>query len=1504
MRRAILIIAILAALCGRGGAQELPNLVANPGFEQIEAGQPVGWELSGSVDLDNAQFYAGAMGLRMRHDDVATSTAREAVKAGSREYLLLAWVRVDDVAGTGARVRVFGPDETLVAQTEPMTGTEGWRRISLAFNPGGVNKATVELALENATGTVWFDDVVVAQASELRPLLQEASEEPGRENIALGRPYVLSPPPSYRYCTDPGDATQLTDGEYTVGYFWTQESTVGWYLYSPQIIVDLGQVHAIDGIMINCPGGGVAGVKFPNTVIYLVSDDGEHFHEVARLSPAGLRQDGSAWYTHRFLADDLNTRGRYVMILLEKAGSTVFADEIEVYPGDHDPRAVSFAGEPVSRTELAFRQYGITPESYRPGHFPETPHVKWAKPLAGGPIKAILMCYGGDMRDVCEIAQRTDLDYEPVQHFSFYGPKELGGLMQDQIRDALPEAEVMIVGGLRWEAVPQPLLEPIRARVREGMGLICVSTQPKWLDPIADVFEEAPLPDDQGILDSIAMDALPDYRPPRETHFHLGAYGQGRVARVRWAEFTRGAHSLLPAFDLDAIDDDGMGPGEIAHAALAKLILWAAQREPQGMAETVERVWRDRQFDEQLRETAEATPGALSAEPEQRCTLNGRNTVSAWLRDADGAVVDFAVQSYVVERDAAIEAVEMAQRVFEPGEPVEATVQVVGDVDGLTLAARLVDTYGRLLGEGETPVAAGGEVAISMPAPHPLTLACDLHLELRRGEDVLEKRLDRAWIDLPQDHDELIFCAWYAWDTQPTAYWGLRMLEQMGVDTYVSLPGAWRAENAAYANMRHGPENVERVYPANTDDSLVRRPCLSDPEYREQTRERVARMAAEVRPYGVIDWSLGDESTLGRRDYCRSQTCLAAFRAWLQERFESVAALNESWGTDFAAWDDVMPATREEIEGREHLGQWLDHRRYMEWLFADYHGWLREIIEEQIPQARVGISGTPRPNSYSGHDWWQLMQKALTHLSGYGGVQRELQRSFLRPGTFYSTFLGYDYKDSNEQRARYSPWDLLLHGASGINYYTLVSNTLNCPLIRPDGTLSRHAGWFFPEVQELKRGIGRLLIAAEYEHDGIAVHYSPPSVHAATATGLFEASNHLRNWQMNLTNVGRILQQCHFQFDFIHEEQMAAGALSDYRVLILPWSSAVSETEAAAIREFVEGGGTVIADCYCGVRDDHGHGRPMLDDLFGVRQSLDPPALEHATLTIEEGAGLGVSAVPVASGSADLELAGGEAAAKVDDAPALIARDVGEGTAVFLNCAFSNYMQVRATGVAGETQEEAASPEEVTRPIRALVTSLMERAGIHRPLLADAGAKGSQLEVSRLALGKIELVGILRSITEGAIDREDVLPFTLALEEPAHVYDCRAGKYLGRTDSVEGEALRGVAHLYALLPYRVAGLSVDGAASAAPGDAIEVALAVQAEGGEPGTHVIHVDVQAPGEDAGERHWYSRNVTAERGRATAVIPLALNDPTGEWTVVAREVISGEQARLTVNVAARD
>ncbi|HRU05284.1 MAG TPA: beta-galactosidase, partial [Candidatus Brocadiia bacterium] len=1294
------------------------------------------------------------------------------------------------------------------------------------------------------------------------------------------------------------------------------------------IVVDLGKVCPISGIMINCPGGGVAGVQFPKRITFRVSDDNESFYEVAELTPKGLKQDGKSWYTHKFLADGLKTRGRYVMISLDKAGTTAFADEVEVYKGDLDPASVTFAGKALNRMEMAFAQYALTPRTYTRGASPETPHIKWMTPLSGGPVKAIVMAYSDDMRDVVEVAQRLDLDYTPVSHYSFYRPEPLGQLMQEQIERALPTAQVMIVGGFRWEAMPKDLVEKIKARVKEGMGLVCVSLLSEWLDPVKDMVKEGALSGDQGILDPVPVSLLPGY-VKRKSYFQLADFGKGRVAFFQPQLLARSAHSLTMDFSLADIGESPAGPIEYSYGVLNRLILWAARRDVRKISQfsaspeairvevaprdhdgRLEVVVRDTFFEPMLTKQIPAPAAGGKFEIRPPAGGNGTHAVDVWLRDAKGAVVDLASSFYETRHPAKIEAIALSKPVYAAGEPIEASVKVGGAAAGMRVEARLLDTLDREVAPVMTAaIGADGKAVFRLPLPAPLTLAARLHVSLLRGDTLIEKRFERVWIDLPT-RDDYTFCAWYAWTSQPHAYYGMKLLRQFGVDTLVTLPGVERAQNTAWGNVRHGPENVSRVVPANKDDSRVRVPCLTDPDFRAKVGAKVAELAKAMRPYGVTEWSLGDESTLGRRDYCTSPSCLAAFREYLKQQHKTLAALNESWGSRFAKWEDVTPAKLTDVEKGGKIGAWLEHRRYMESVFADYHDWLRKVIVKEIPEARVGISGTPNVNSYSGHDWWKLMQGPLTHLSGYGGMQRELQRSFVRPGTFVTTFLGYDYKDSDEQRGRYAPWDLLFHGSGGVNYYTLESNTLNCPLIRPDMSLTNKAGWFFEEIRELKAGFGKLFMEARLEQDGIAVHYSPASIHAATALGLFSHRERLKNFGVNLNNVGKILQQIHAQYDFVHEEQMARGELRGRKALILPWSSAISEREAAAIKEFVEQGGTVIADSFCGVRDDHGSPRAMLDDLFGVKQPADVPQLEAKELVMGSGAaaaGLGalagVKTVPVACGAERLALAGGAALAAIGKAPAVVVNKVGKGRAILLNCSFFYYGDVAEGGVAGEVLEETAAALSVTAPIRAFVRGLLDAAGATAPIGVVTTPKemSAEIELARWKLGEARLLGVVRSVQAGPVDRKDTLSCALVLPKPFEVYESRSGKYLGKTAKIEDRFARGLARVYALLPYRVEKVTLSGGASATAGQAVKVNIGLATSGGPAGTHVAHLSVSGP--DGKERPWYAQNVVVKEGRAEAVIPLAFNDPAGEWKVVVRDVATGVEGAMSFRAGAQ-
>jgi hypothetical protein len=179
------------------------------------------------------------------------------------------------------------------------------------------------------------------------PLAIAASED----NLAHGKSYTLTPPPNYGLCTDPGDAKQLTDGEYTQGYFWAQKSTVGWQATEPVIVtIDLGRVEPVRGVSWST-AAGVAGVRWPKEISILVSDDGRNYYaagELVTLSARSGTPPTNGYALHRFKTDLLKTHGRFVSLVVTPNESFCFVDEIEVLKGEADWVQLAFQGEAIT----------------------------------------------------------------------------------------------------------------------------------------------------------------------------------------------------------------------------------------------------------------------------------------------------------------------------------------------------------------------------------------------------------------------------------------------------------------------------------------------------------------------------------------------------------------------------------------------------------------------------------------------------------------------------------------------------------------------------------------------------------------------------------------------------------------------------------------------------------------------------------------------------------------------------------------------------------------------------------------------------------------------------------------------------------------------------------------------------------------------------------------------------------------------------------------------------
>lgn len=156
-------------------------------------------------------------------------------------------------------------------------------------------------------------------------------------NLAKGKLYTVSPPQNYALSAPPDDTKALTDGKYTVGFFWTQKTTVGWHpVKSVEILIDLEKVSIVDGISFSTARGQHSGVMYPINIAAFVGPDKEHFQYVGDIADTPENKPGD-YQTKRFQLDSIKTKGRYVLLeIIASKSNSVFCDEIEVIEGNQD----------------------------------------------------------------------------------------------------------------------------------------------------------------------------------------------------------------------------------------------------------------------------------------------------------------------------------------------------------------------------------------------------------------------------------------------------------------------------------------------------------------------------------------------------------------------------------------------------------------------------------------------------------------------------------------------------------------------------------------------------------------------------------------------------------------------------------------------------------------------------------------------------------------------------------------------------------------------------------------------------------------------------------------------------------------------------------------------------------------------------------------------------------------------------------------------------------------
>lgn len=347
------------------------NLIKNCDFSAAAADNaavPAGWDVpagSGWQRVAQGGPEGGAY-LRWRGAAGVDEAVRQQLDfcTPGAQYQVEAVVRSDGALRPTIRV-IDRADRTELAAITARPET-GWHRISATFRSRSADME-VQLWADQAHARGAATEGGEVGVAEVKLTLLEDPEgfsvpDLG-ENIALGRPYTMEPPPRYSYCTDPGDAVQLTDGEYTEGYFWTQPTTVGWSGSNLKFItIDLGADLPIRGLSFNT-AAGVADVRWPASILIYVSPDGDQWYPVGDLMQMYRAEhelpEFGEYVVCPIFTGDLQTHGRYVKLAIEPTGNYLFVDEIEIFRGEDAWLAKGYEGEPLTNVQTHLEQVRI-----------------------------------------------------------------------------------------------------------------------------------------------------------------------------------------------------------------------------------------------------------------------------------------------------------------------------------------------------------------------------------------------------------------------------------------------------------------------------------------------------------------------------------------------------------------------------------------------------------------------------------------------------------------------------------------------------------------------------------------------------------------------------------------------------------------------------------------------------------------------------------------------------------------------------------------------------------------------------------------------------------------------------------------------------------------------------------------------------------------------------------------------------------------------------------------
>lgn len=821
----------------------------------------------------------------------------------------------------------------------------------------------------------------------------------------------------------------------------------------------------------------------------------------------------------------------------------------------------------------------------------ESPHFPLGKPLAGGPLKAMVVYEIEEGRDLAELMQRIDLQVSPISWSREAGMHKWVGIAYGQRTYDLsrrylaattqgPEPfETMIVhASTGWIPLGRSATDPILDRVRNrGEGLVLVFPFPgekdrnPWPEDLksisALVDSETDFQRDSGyvrwainghvqgkkwrvvkdhpIVRGVPLDALPfealDVQAYKaapgaevliETETGHPVLAVRDVGKGRVVTFGVRSHALAPWIR------NGNRPyryWEVFYDLLARAALWSARRE-------------------MAREGAPQP--AAAAHPDPNLSLrqwkNPQGQVTAW-------ELGFAPPTHAALKVTAPEVVARGAELAVAFQPVAGAKHV----------ARLVDHAGGRRRTLVEKAVDSSPVVFSTRGLESLGLSAEVEAAVdgrpaARGAAFTCVTPDPDWNDY-----EI-----YGWSAGGISYLRdlqLKQLRDFGLTTeQVGSPGDARESfrrgfrvHAMYSATGLHAKNFQSVYGeylrTGNRKLLVRDPSLADPRFLAEQRRKIEAWTQSMAPYSPLTMSLGDETSLtsytAEFDYDFHPENLRAFREKLRAKFGSPEAMGAALGGSWTSFETVEPPTTADARKSGNWGLWNEWRDHNDDQWTGAFAFYRDEMRRHYPATRLSVSGTQTSHVFNGVDWAKLAP-VMGAIADYTGRFQLAQRLSFNPEIRSTPWAGYGRTGAG---AGYQLWHNLTFEGDGTAFFWYPS------LLNPDFTLSDSARDYFPTLKLLREGVGKQFLQTRRRFSPVAILWSARSQRAAWSAGkMGDFVNAERAVYTRLAEAG-------VDPFFVTDAEVAAGGLEqkEARAVVLPMTLALGRREVLpALRRF------------------------------------------------------------------------------------------------------------------------------------------------------------------------------------------------------------------------------------------------------------------------------------------------------------------------------------------------